>query len=321
MSCRSSRGAALLSAMLLVTLVATLSATAIWQQWRSTEVERAERLRIQSVWLLQGATDWARLILREDARSDATDHLAEPWAVPLEEAKISTFLGASAEADGAMGALGALGEASLSGDITDLQSRFNLRNLVQNGRPHGPAVRILARLFDALRLPPQELDILVRRMTQALESADASPASDIHPLLPFSAEPWEWLGLSGATARALQPYVVVLPEPTPVNLNTAPPPVLQACLEGLDAAGVQQLVRVRAHNHFRTLAEVTQAAGPAKPLTQDAQHSVGSRYFAVRARLRLDGLVTELRTVLRRDGLEVNTLAQTREVPPGRSLQ
>jgi general secretion pathway protein K len=97
--------------------------------------------------------------------------------------------------------------------------------------------------------------------------------------------------------------------------------VLQACLEGLDAAGAQQLVRARAQNHFRTLADVTQAAGLAKLIPHDDQHSVGSRYFSVRARLRLDGLVTELRTVLRRDGLEVNTLAQTRGVPLGRSLQ
>jgi len=35
---RNHRGAALLAAMLTVTLVATLAATALWQQWRSVEV-------------------------------------------------------------------------------------------------------------------------------------------------------------------------------------------------------------------------------------------------------------------------------------------
>ena len=38
-------GAALLAAMLTVTLVATLASAAMWQQWRSTEVEAAERAR------------------------------------------------------------------------------------------------------------------------------------------------------------------------------------------------------------------------------------------------------------------------------------
>ncbi|HVR51394.1 MAG TPA: type II secretion system minor pseudopilin GspK, partial [Pseudorhodoferax sp.] len=39
------RGAALLLAMLTVTLVATFAAAALWQQWRAVEVEQAERAR------------------------------------------------------------------------------------------------------------------------------------------------------------------------------------------------------------------------------------------------------------------------------------
>ena len=39
------RGAALLAAMLTVTLVATIAASAVWQQWRNLEVEGAERTR------------------------------------------------------------------------------------------------------------------------------------------------------------------------------------------------------------------------------------------------------------------------------------
>jgi general secretion pathway protein K len=54
--------------MVIVTLVATLAAGMVWQQWRAIEVETAERARVQSSWLLDGALDWARLILREDAR-------------------------------------------------------------------------------------------------------------------------------------------------------------------------------------------------------------------------------------------------------------
>lgn len=60
----------------------------------------AERARVQSAWILIGALDWSRLILYEDLRSgsnsylDSNDHLAEPWAVPLEEARLSSFLAA-----------------------------------------------------------------------------------------------------------------------------------------------------------------------------------------------------------------------------------
>ncbi len=111
--------------MMIVTLVATLAAGMVWQQWRAIQVEAAERARAQAAWILNGALDWSRLILREDARtSKSVDHLGEPWAVPLAEARLSTFLAADREAtDDAP-------EAFLSGWIVDAQSRYNLRNLV-----------------------------------------------------------------------------------------------------------------------------------------------------------------------------------------------
>ena len=52
---QAQRGVALISAMLVVTLVATLASVALWQQWRSLEVETAERQRVQSSWLLNCA--------------------------------------------------------------------------------------------------------------------------------------------------------------------------------------------------------------------------------------------------------------------------
>src|SRR5512137_785543 len=88
------RGAALLMAMVIVALVTTLAATMVWQQWRAVQVESAERARMQAAWILAGALDWARMILREDARSGGADHLGEPWAVPLAEARLSSFLAA-----------------------------------------------------------------------------------------------------------------------------------------------------------------------------------------------------------------------------------
>ena len=39
------RGAAILTAMLTVVLVASLAASVLWQQWRAVEVEAAERAR------------------------------------------------------------------------------------------------------------------------------------------------------------------------------------------------------------------------------------------------------------------------------------
>ena len=145
------RGAALLLAMIIVTLVATLAVSMVWQQWRAVQTETAERARSQSAWILSGALDWAGLILKEDARPSAghVDHLGEPWAVPLAEARLSTFLAADKDNtdDGP--------EAFLSGTITDAQSRFNLRNLVDaSGQISLPDQVILRRLCENVNITP-----------------------------------------------------------------------------------------------------------------------------------------------------------------------
>ena len=123
------QGAALLMAMLTVALVAVLASTAVWQQWRTLSVDTAERQAQQAHWLLAGAQDWARVVLREDGRSGNTDHLAEPWSMPLQEARLSSFL--AADTSGVLNnSDGLADQVFLSGRIVDMQSRLNLRNLV-----------------------------------------------------------------------------------------------------------------------------------------------------------------------------------------------
>lgn len=338
-------GAAILTAMLLMTLVATLSAAALWQQWRALDLETAERTRVQASWILQGTNDWARLILREDARSGPTDHLAEPWAVSLQETKLSTFLASSDELKEDVAA-DVLQSAFLSGGITDLQSRLNVTNLVQNQRVHAPSLRAFTRLFESLQLPTAELELLVDNLQLALEQpnkesvlppsngntpgqqpgeAPARPKpsnpNNIHPLAPRTLEQLRWLGLSEHTIAQLQPYAVVLPVPTPVNLNTASAPVLQAVVADLDVGGAQRMIDTRAKEHFRQLADASAALGKEDRGLNDNQHSVSSRYFEVRSRLRLGALNTQERTVVQRQGLVVTTLWKERETPTIVSVQ
>jgi general secretion pathway protein K len=164
---RRERGAALLAAMLIVTLVATFSAAALWRQWRSVEIESAERTRLQSAWILVGALDWSRLILREDGRAGGADHLAEPWAVPLAEARLSSFL--AADKNIASDAIEGLPDAFMSGAIVDAQSKMNVRNLVVGNRRVDAQVEAFTRLFDLLGLPTQEVDVLARNLQRAGE--------------------------------------------------------------------------------------------------------------------------------------------------------
>lgn len=302
------RGAALLLAMLTVTLVATFAAAAMWQQWRAVEVETAERGRVQSAWILVGALDWSRLILREDGRAGGADHLAEPWAVPLQEARLSTFLAADKNVSQVDDASTDTTEAFLSGQISDMQGRLNLTNLAANGPEQTVALRQFARLFERLGLPSQELVLLAEglRRTQAT-GADSNSA----PLMPPTVSQLGWLGLSPSTVARLAPHITLLPVRTPVNLNTAGIDVLLAAIDGLDMASAQKMLQTREARHFRTLSEVRDLLGTNIDINETT-HAVASSYFEVRGRLRLGDAVVDERSLVRKLGMEVTTLWRER---------
>lgn len=299
-------GAALLMAMLTVALVASLAAGALWQQWRSVEIETAERARVQSLWVLTGALDWARLILREDARTGGADHLAEPWAVPLEEARLSSFLAADRGVTQQEDASTDTTDAFLSGQILDLQARLNLANLVDKATINAEAKAQFARLFARLGLAPGELDTLTEALRQAQDSDNPNA-----PLAPPTLAQLTWLGVAPATVAALAPHVVVLPQRSTLNLNTADAEALMASIEGLDAAGANKLQAVRQMQHFRSLDDVRALLGQNVQLNPN-WHDVKSNYFEVRGRLRLGDTTVQERSWVRRQNQTVTTFWRER---------
>lgn len=314
---KAQRGAAILTAMLTVVLVATLAASTLWQQWRGVEVETAERARTQSGWVLVGALDWARLILREDARKGGADHLAEPWAVPLAQARLSTFL--AADRSDALAADEAQ-DAFLSGQITDLQSRLNVANLVQDGKIHEPSRLAFSRLFKQLSLPEHELArmadqlLLAQASGGAAQGAEAPPGAA--PLMPQDFEQLAWLGLSAQTLTVLRPFVTVLPVRTPVNLNTAPVEVIYACVKKFDLVDAHAFVITRNLTHFASLQDVLKVTGSAATEFNQTQHSVTSQFFEVRGQLQIEQTRVQAQSVVQRENLEVKTLWQKRGVAP-----
>ena len=311
MSALRQRGAAILTAMLTVTLVATFAAAATWQQWRSIEVEAAERARMQATWVLTGALDWARLILREDARSGGADHLAEPWAVPLQEARLSTFLAAERGVTTTMDGGGDADNVFLSGQITDLQARLNLSTLVQAGSVQVKQMETFQRLFDVLGLPQAQLARLAENLRFAQDiSVDNGNAAKA-PLKPQRVEQLAWLGVPQEVIAALEPYVTILPSSTTqVNINTAPAEVVYAVGRNLSLADASRLVAERERQHFRSVADATKIVQNA---TFDlTAASVDTQYFEVRGRLRVDDMVVEERSMVQRTGRTVRTLQRER---------
>lgn len=310
MSAIRQRGAAILTAMLTVTLVATFAAAALWQQWRAVEVESAERARVQASWILTGALDWARLILREDARAGGADHLAEPWAVPLREARLSTFL--AAQPGGVANEATDGDNVFLSGLITDQQSLLNVNNLLEAGGISETGLRSFQRLFDLLGLPQSELSRLAENLRFAADISTDNRSASQAPLMPQEVEQLVWLGLSPATVATLEPYVALLPGRTPVNLNTASAEVIYAAVGGISQAEAQELVARRSVSPFRGIADASRLMPSHASSFTEGTVGVSSRFFEVRGRLRMDQLIVEERSLVQRDGLDIRTLQRER---------
>lgn len=300
---QSQRGAAILVAMLVVTLVATLAAGLQWRQWRLQQIESADRAQSQASWVLLGALDWARLILREDARSAGIngliDHLGEPWALPLQEAKLSSFLSAEALTDAGQD------EAYLSGSIVDAQSKINVTNLAQNqtgeSQMSKPAFEVLTRLYEQLGLPPAEL----KTWTGAWMASQQ--ANKDAPLRPMQLEQLIWLGLPSSSLEVLRPYITILPLRTPINLNTASAIVIYASVPNSDLAAAQKLVQTRSSSPLKNVTDAQSTMGVSS-LVGGADFSVSSQYFEVRGRVRLGDWALQESSLVLRDGLNVRTL-------------
>ncbi len=301
--------------MLILTLVATLASGMVWQQWRAIQVESAERARTQAAWILSGALDWARLILREDARTGGADHLGEPWAVPLAEARLSSFLAADRDNNSAAESEGL--EAFLSGSITDAQSRWNLRRLIDAEGKVAPAqLRVLQRLAEQAGLPSDSSERIAQALRKvwapSVAASGAAPAQAA--IAPQRLAELTWLGIDADAIRRLEPWVTLLPSSdTRVNVNTAAAEVIAATVDGMGLGSAQRLLQERQRVPLRDLnSAAARAYFPADPQTNLDGLGVSSRYFIVQGRLRLGERVLEERSLIERRQLDIVVLARER---------
>ena len=279
---RAERGAAVVMAMLVVAVTATLVAGVFWRQSVIMRQAENELSYAQAKWLIRGAIDWAGVILREDARTSSVDHTGEPWAVPLADTHLNQDDGHD--------------PVYLSGEIRDEQAKFNLRNLAG---PQGVNMRelaVLRRLLALVGASEGFAEPVAKRVLTAVpgdggRKQTALGLASIDDLLGLE-------GIGAAAIERLRPFVTVLPQPTPVNANTAPAEVLAARFENLALADARRLVASRDGAYFKDRTDVLSRIGHLRLQASDAEISVATRFFSVngtvsyrRARLHAQALL------------------------------
>lgn len=275
------QGVALIT-VLLVVVIATVAASAMTftQQLdirRSARVLELGQARV----LGDGVESWARqVIARDDAGSD---HPGELWAnlppaIPVE----GWLLGAS---------------------LSDLQSRFNLNNLVNSDdTPNVNALAQFRRLLQSQKIDPELAFAVVDWIDVNNEPAGVVAAEDDYYLAqqPGRRAANRWMAhvselrlirgfdaLRPEPMSALLALVTALPATSHVNINTARPVVLAAMVEGLSESAARQWQQ---GGPYLSKVDALRSEAIAKRPTAEEEKSidVNTGYFMLRASARRD---------------------------------
>ena len=289
------RGAAIITALLVVALVAVTASALLAQQSQTLMRTEAVIARAQARAYSDTAVQWARGILADDARHDGqsgNDHFGEAWASGIAALPVENAL--------------------VSGTIGDEQGRFNLNNLVRNGAADPASVRLFRRLLEALALPPDLASAVVDWIDADSDTTSPGGAEDLAYLAlpsPYRAanQPLvqvdELLRVKGFDAKAvavLRPFVTALPDITRINLNTAPLEVIRAALPELPETERLQLAKERLTKPFKNLNDIKERYPHAAFPVINTDLDVKSNYFTANVAVSSGNVQLRTQTLLKR---------------------
>jgi len=297
------RGVAVVTALLLTTLAVTIVASLFWQQQVQVRTIENQRLQQQAKWVLLGSLDWARLILREDAKHSSVDHLGEPWATPLAETRLDDYLEKGSSDNG-------VAQAAIAGQIVDAQARFNLTNLASAGMVNATELAVFERLLASLNLNPS----LARRVAEAVASAQAGGVTGAdgdsgrkveQQALPLGIAHVDDLqsisGFSPEIVVLLRDFVVVLPRFTPINVNTASAEVLAARMGNLSLSDAKMVTVTREQAYFRDGADFIQRLpANSRQFASMSEITVSTSYFIVQGKARVERASQQIEALIER---------------------
>jgi len=270
---RRQRGMAIITAILVVALVASAASFMAWQQqlW----VRQVENLnqQAQSRVVVLAALQWARSILAQDARDNNVDHLEESWGRSLAPLPVEG--------------------GELTGGVSDQQGLFNLNSLVREGKTSAADLAVFRKLLDLLQLPPELAGAVADWVDADAEVTYPGGAEDrdylaLDPAYRAANRALTTVdglarlkGFDAAAIERLRPFVTALPKSTTLNVNTAPAEVLAAAIADLPLDQAQALVNARKGQHFKDISDFRARLPETVKQVNDIVLGVDSRYFLV----------------------------------------
>jgi general secretion pathway protein K len=305
----SQHGVALITALLVVAL-ATLTAVAMTTRQQLDIRRTANVLNGEQAYLYAlGAESWVKRILLRDAKHNQIDSFNDVWAMPLPPLPIPG--------------------GTVQGQIEDLQGRFNLNNLLENGQASLNDIRVFQRLLRVLELPPELAQVIVDWIDNDLEAQIPHGAEDNTYLAKTPAyrtsntlfsSPTEIRLLAGfdqETCQKLLPYLSTLPTRTQINVNTAPLPILMALAEGMSDSDASTLIADREKKPFESTQDFIIHNALAGLKIETTHISVSSAYFLLNAEVEIERARAQLNSLLYREGNKINIIMRSQAMIMG----
>ena len=248
----SQRGVALLTILLLVVSITVVAGAMLASQ---KIVIRRSGLLFNQDQLLQGINAGQQLaltVIRADNQLNDTDSAQDVWAQPL--------------------APYTMGRHSVTTELRDEASRFNINNLYHDGAVDTAALAVFQRLLNQLNLEP-DIAIAVLDWQDADSEVynDGGDESVVYaqqdniadkklPNQPFISieQLAEVRGISAEVLATLRPYITAVPYFLPINVNTASPVLLAALVEEATTEQMQTLIKLREQQVLSAIDELWQ---------------------------------------------------------------
>ena len=286
------KGVALITVMLILALATILAVSMSSRQQldihRSANVFNFE----QAYQYVSGAESWAKQILKRDQQDNQVDSFEDDWATVLPPLPIEG--------------------GQMSGQIEDLQARFNINNLVLDGKPDKLYIDRFKRLLRNLELNEDIATVIVDWIdtnekvgflgAEDNEYLNLSPPyrtanqamEDVSELLLVK-------GVDFESYEKLLPFVCVLKSNTAINVNTASAEVLSSIVKGITIDDAKELVKDRNKKTYEKTDDFLQHPLLKQKKVKNEGLSVSSNYFQLNSTAQIERISVEYTTVIHRD--------------------
>ncbi|MBF0634622.1 MAG: type II secretion system minor pseudopilin GspK [Nitrospinae bacterium] len=267
------RGIAMVTAVMVVSVAAGIAAYLIVNPERWGRQAANLAVIAQAEVTARAAVDWGRQIVHDNTMGFSSSRIGENGPVAIDTFPVD--------------------DGSLTLLLDDAQGKFNLNNMVKQGKKSDRDILAFKRLLATLVLPTDLADTVVDWIDDDEQKNPNGAESEYYLGLkpPYRAANRQMGDIGELAAvkgfkpeyiKTLAPHVTVLPERALVNVNTAEAPVVKSLFKGMTLSDAENFVSLRKAVRFSTIANVRGRLPRSVTEVLDDDFTVDSKYFSVK---------------------------------------